>query len=311
MVKSIASVALPVDEVLAIKKQRILPKNVSVAEEKLKRVCIVTGTHGDELEGQAVCFELGRKVVEEISNLNGILDIYPAINPLGIDSITRGIPGFDLDMNRLFPGERDGTMAEYLADEIIQDIKGADLCIDIHASNIFLTELPQIRINEKSKEQLLPLGKQLNMDLIWVHSNATVLESTLAYSLNSIGVPTLVVEMGVGMRITKEYTKQLVDGILHLMHALELWKGEVVKPRKPMIAEKDQVQFLNATKSGIFIKEEAGKQVVKGQKIGQIVDPLHGVVLEEVLAPCDGILFTIREYPVVDEGSLVARILEV
>lgn len=311
MVKSIASVALPVDEVLAIKKQRILPKNVSVAEEKLKRVCIVTGTHGDELEGQAVCFELGRKVVEEISNLNGILDIYPAINPLGIDSITRGIPGFDLDMNRLFPGERDGTMAEYLADEIIQDIKGADLCIDIHASNIFLTELPQIRINEKSKEQLLPLGKQLNMDLIWVHSNATVLESTLAYSLNSIGVPTLVVEMGVGMRITKEYTKQLVDGILHLMHALELWKGEVVKPRKPMIAEKDQVQFLNATKSGIFIKEEAGKQVVKGQKIGQIVDPLHGVVLEEVLARCDGILFTIREYPVVDEGSLVARILEV
>ncbi len=311
MVKSIASVALPVDEVLAIKKQRILPKNVSVAEEKLKRVCIVTGTHGDELEGQAVCFELGRKVVEEISNLNGILDIYPAINPLGIDSITRGIPGFDLDMNRLFPGERDGTMAEYLADEIIQDIKGADLCIDIHASNIFLTELPQIRINEKSKEQLLPLGKQLNMDLIWVHSNATVLESTLAYSLNSIGVPTLVVEMGVGMRITKEYTKQLVDGILHLMHALELWKGEVVKPRKPMIAEKDQVQFLNATKSGIFIKEEAGQQVVKGKKIGQIVDPLHGVVLEEVLAPCDGILFTIREYPVVDEGSLVARILEV
>lgn len=311
MVKSIASVALPVDEVLAIKKQRILPKNVSVAEEKLKRVCIVTGTHGDELEGQAVCFELGRKVVEEISNLNGILDIYPAINPLGIDSITRGIPGFDLDMNRLFPGERDGTMAEYLADEIIQDIKGADLCIDIHASNIFLTELPQIRINEKSKEQLLPLGKQLNMDLIWVHSNATVLESTLAYSLNSIGVPTLVVEMGVGMRITKEYTKQLVDGILHLMHELGLWKGEVVKPRKPMIAQKDQVQFLNATKSGIFIKEEAGKQVVKGQKIGQIVDPLHGVVLEEVLAPCDGILFTIREYPVVDEGSLVARILEV
>ena len=34
--------------------------------------------------------------------MKGIVEIYPALNPLGVDSISRGIPMFDLDMNRDF-----------------------------------------------------------------------------------------------------------------------------------------------------------------------------------------------------------------
>ena len=48
----------------------------------------------------------------------------------------------------------------------------------------------------------------------------------------------------------------------------------------------------------------------KGENIGEIVDPLTGALLEEVLSPVTGVLFTLREYPVVYEGSLVGRILE-
>ncbi|MDO5291786.1 MAG: M14 family metallopeptidase [bacterium] len=313
MIESITSIGLPVDEQLEIKKRRILPKGYpKMTEGRPKRICIVTGIHGDELEGQSVCFDLGRTIIQNMENLDGIVDLYPAINPLGIDSITRGIPGFDLDMNRVFPGDSEGTMTEYIASQIIEDLKDADFCIDIHASNIFLTELPQIRINEKTKEQLVPYARHLNMDFIWIHGAATVLESTLAYSLNSIQVPTLVVEMGVGMRITKEYTKQLVDGILALMKELGMWKGTTITPREPLMAKEEQVQFINAKEAGIFIKKaEIGSNVKQGERLGQIVDPLHLVVVEEIYAPCNGVLFTIREYPVVDEGSLIARILEV
>ena len=42
---------------------------------------------------------------------------------------------------------------------------------------------------------------------MWVHGAATVLEATFAHSLNMIGTPVFVVEMGVGMRVTKEYCK--------------------------------------------------------------------------------------------------------
>lgn len=58
------------------------------------------------MEGQYVCFELIRRIEENKGQLTGIVDVYPAMNPLGIDSITRGIPAFDLDMNRLFPGNK-------------------------------------------------------------------------------------------------------------------------------------------------------------------------------------------------------------
>lgn len=308
MVQTVVSVGLPIDEMLEIKKNRIMPENQPGG---MKRISIVTGIHGDELEGQYVCFELQRRIMQEKDKLAGIVDVYPAMNPLGIDSITRGIPAFDLDMNRLFPGNIDGNMTEYLAAGIIEDVSGSDCVIDIHASNIYLTEIPQIRINELHEDVLVPLAMETNIDFIWVHGASTVLESTFAYSLNNTGTPVLVVEMGVGMRITKNYGEQLVDGIFNLMHKMGIWKGSTKEVKKPVISRKpDDVFYLNASTGGLFIPmAKHGARLKKGEIIGQITDPLRGEILDEVKAPADGMLFTIRDYPVVDEGSLMGRML--
>lgn len=313
MVEIVTSVDLPIDEKLMIKKNRIMSEGTSnEMEAELKRISVVTGIHGDELEGQYVCYELQRRIAKDKDKLKGIVDIYPAMNPLGIDSITRGIPAFDLDMNRLFPGNIDGNMTEYIAAGIMEDVSGSDCVVDIHASNIYLTEIPQIRINELHADVLVPLAKKANVDFIWVHGASTVLESTFAHSLNSIGTPVLVVEMGVGMRLTKEYGNQMVDGIFSLMKELGIWEGEISDVRKPMISsDPDDVSYLNATASGLFVPEVLhGARLKKDDLIGKIVDPLNGVVLDEVKAPIDGMLFTIRDYPIVDEGSLMGRILK-
>ena len=308
MIETVASVGLPVDEKLMIQKNRLIPAKGLSGNEK--RISIVTGTHGDELEGQYVCYELQRRIRENIGCLTGIVDVYPAINPLGIDSITRGIPGFDLDMNRIFPGSEDGSMPEYIASKIIEDLSGSAAVIDIHASNIFLEEIPQVRINELSRDTLVPLAKLLNTDYIWVHSSATVLESTLAYSLNSIGTPTLVVEMGGGMRITKKFGDQLTNGIFALMKELGIWSAEVITPKEPIISEDGEVSFINAGKSGVFVPcVEHWKNVKKGAHIGDILNPLTGEINERIVSPAEGIVFTLREYPIVNEGSLIARIL--
>ncbi|MBQ4262168.1 MAG: succinylglutamate desuccinylase/aspartoacylase family protein [Ruminococcus sp.] len=308
MIETVASVGLPIDEKLMIQKNRMIPSRGLSGNEK--RISVVTGTHGDELEGQYVCYELQRRIKENIECLTGIVDVYPAINPLGIASITRGIPGFDLDMNRIFPGLENGSMPEYIASKIIDDLSGSAAVVDIHASNIFLEEIPQVRINELSRDTLVPLAKLLNVDYIWVHSSATVLESTLAYSLNVIGTPTLVVEMGVGMRITKKYGDQLTDGILALMKELGIWNGEVITPKEPIISEDGEVSFINAGKSGVFVPCVGHwKNVKKDGHIGDILNPLTGEINERIFAPTDGIVFTLREYPIVNEGSLIARIL--
>lgn len=309
MIKTIAAVGLPVDEVLEIKRNRILPETPM---DSMKRISIVTGIHGDELEGQYVCFELQRRIEQNKECLTGIVDIYPAMNPLGIDSITRGIPAFDLDMNRLFPGDIDGSMLEYVVARIMEDVAGSDCVLDIHASNIYLTEIPQIRINELHQDILVPMAEAANVDFIWIHGASTVLESTFAYSLNHIGTPVLVVEMGVGMRITRTYGDQMVDGIFHLMKKMGIWNGEVKSVRKPIISRKlEDVCYLNASVGGVFIPNvEHGAKLKKDEIIGQIVDPLCGKVLDEVRTPEDGMLFTIRDYPVVVEGSLMGRLLK-
>lgn len=307
MVETVVSVGLAVDEELIIRKNRIKPIN---AKSNKKRICIVTGTHGDELEGQYICYELNKRIQENIQFLNGIVDIYPALNPLGIDSITRGIPMFDLDMNRIFPGSENGAMAEHVAAKIISDISNADICIDIHSSNIFLKEIPQVRVSEETAETLIPYAKLLNIDFIWVHASATVLEATLAHSLNIRKVPTLVVEMGVGMRITKEYCEQLLTGIFNLMKAMGIWTGEVKEVKDPIISTDGEVGFVNADASGIFVPcVDHWEGIKKGEHMGDIINPLTGKVEHKVEAPCDGMIFTLREYPVVYTGSLIARIL--
>ena len=58
MVETVVSIGLAVDEKMIIKKNRIQPANLNGNE---KRICIVTGLHGDELEGQYVCYELIKK----------------------------------------------------------------------------------------------------------------------------------------------------------------------------------------------------------------------------------------------------------
>ena len=306
MIKDVVDISLPVDETFRIRKNRI--GNGS----RTKRFSLVTGIHGDELEGQYVAFRINQILRENIDCVDGIVDIYPGMNPLGVDSVNRGIPAFDLDMNRIFPGRSDGDMNEYVASRLIDDIAGSDLVIDIHASNIFLTEIPQIRINEISADRLVPLARKANVDLIWVHGAATVLESTLAYALNDRNTPTLVAEVGVGMRITKEYGDQLTAGILSLLKELGIYSGECPEVREPVISsDPDDVIFLNAPSSGIFIQTaHHGAILEKGEEVGIIVNPLTGDVLSRMVSPERGWLFTIREYPVTDQGSLIARILK-
>ena len=307
MVETVVSMGLPVDERLEIKKNRLMPEETS---DNMKRIGIVTGTHGDELEGQFVCYELNQRIQKHPEYLHGIVDIYPAFNPLGIDSITRGIPMFDLDMNRIFPGSEEGPMMETMVSRLMSDLKGADMCIDIHASNIYLEEMPRVRINEETADQLVPYARLLNVDFVWIHAAATVLESTLAYSLNMIGVPTLVVEMGVGMRITKDYGYQLVDGILNLMKEMGIWSGPVESVREPLISSDRAIGFVNADHPGIYLPDaRIFDEVMRGDVLGKIVDPLTGSVLEEVKAPITGKVFTRREYPIVYSGSLLNRIL--
>lgn len=281
------------------------------------RVAVTAGVHGDELEGLYVCHLLAAWLDElqrtSPGALLGRVELYPAINTLGLDTLTRGLPVFDTDLNRAFPGSPGGPLPERLAAALMTELTGAALVVDIHASNIYLREIPQVRINQEFDDLLVPIARRMNLDLIWLHGAATVLETTVAHSLNICGTPCLVAEMGVGMRITPEYCDQLVAGILAVWKDLGVLASDVTIPAAthvPLIADDSNVHYLNAQTSGMFIPAAAHWTDVRcGEILGTIVSPFRGETLSEVRSPVDGILFTLREYPLVYEGSLMARVM--
>ncbi len=282
-----------------------------------QRVAVVAGVHGDELEGLYVCHLLAAWLEDLLrtspQGLLGSVELYPAVNTLGLDTLTRGLPVFDTDLNRAFPGSVEGPLPSRLASALMAALSDAALVVDIHASNVYLREIPQVRINQDFKNLLVPIAHGMNLDLIWLHGAATVLETTVAHSLNSCGTPCLVVEMGVGMRITPEYCQQLVAGILAVWKEMKVLAPDVAVPETshtPLVADDSNVHYLNAQTSGMFIPAASHwTDVHRGELLGTIVSPFKGDILSEVRSPVDGILFTLREYPLVYEGSLMARVM--
>jgi predicted deacylase len=298
-------------------RERMEIRRTVFSGENGPRVAVVAGVHGDELEGLYVCHLLATWLDNLQSTtpgaLLGCVELYPAINTLGLDTLTRGLPVFDTDLNRAFPGSSGGPLPERLAAALMAVLSGAALVVDIHASNIYLREIPQVRVNQEFDDLLVPIARRMNLDLIWLHSAATVLETTVAHSLNSCGTPCLVAEMGVGMRITPEYCDQLVAGILNVWKELGVLAPDVSVPEvshTPMIADDSNVHYLNAQTSGMFIPAASHWTDVRcGEILGTIVSPFRGDILSEVRSPVDGVLFTLREYPLVYEGSLMARVM--
>ena len=103
MIETVASADMLIDEVMRVKKNHLAP---DFATGKEKRLSIVSGIHGDEIAGQYICYEVIRRIKKDFDKLKGIVDVYPFINPMGLEAQVRDVPVFDVDMNTLFPGTK-------------------------------------------------------------------------------------------------------------------------------------------------------------------------------------------------------------
>ena len=207
MVQEVVRLPLAVGEDLRICKNRVGSGG--------KRICIVTGTHGDELEGQYVAWRLNRILAKNPNYLQGTVDIYPAMNPLGISTMTRGIPLCDLDMNRTFPGSENGSMSEFVAARLVRICRGQTPAWTSTPATSICRKSPRCGSTSTPLKSWCPWPTAqhgLHLGPCSRHR----LESTLAHSLNALGTPTLVVEMGVGNRLTPAYGDQLLVGLLNL-----------------------------------------------------------------------------------------------
>jgi len=289
-------------------------KHIFPGKSEKPQVSFVAGLHGDEFEGLYICHKLLRYLTElEISNpeaIQGKINIYPTVNPQALENGTRLWPFFCLDINRTFGLTQTNSIAEATSQTLFHDLKSSsDIVIDFHSSNLQLMELPQIRIIKDFEKKLLPLAKKCNVELIWVHPNAEIFASTLGFNLNKAKVPTLVIETGTCLRIHPNSNDQVFYGMLNLLQDIGTLNITHPKGKEPKLVEPDEVVMIQAHHSGLFIKQvEIGEVLKEGEKLGKVIDPVKGNILEEIFSPCSGLLFTIREHPLSHKGSTLARI---
>jgi predicted deacylase len=311
-VETILSLRLPYEETLN------LQRSVYNGGEG-PRVAITAGLHGDELEGLYVCHRLAAWLEELAQNhplaLLGRVELYPGLNPLGLNTLQRAVPIYDSDLNRSFPGYADGLLPQRIAAATLAHLQGSTLVIDVHASNPYMSEMPQVRISQGFSDVLLPLARRLNLEIVWKQRQAvTSLETTLAHSLNHRGVPCLGIKMGGGTGLTPTFCEQLIAGVLNLWQDLGVLDPdlELMEPlHQALVIDDDHVYHLNAITSGLFVSTvENGTTVTANHLLGRIVSPFAGHPLAEVRSPVAGKLITLRRHPAIYEGSLLARIVE-
>lgn len=282
------------------------------------RVAVTAGLQGDELEGLYLCHRLAAWL-EELEQthpeaLLGQVELYPALNPLGVDTLQGTVPVYESDLDRSFPGHPGGPLPQRIAAAVMTHLQGAKLVIAFHASTIHLWEIPQARIDRRFAATLVPLARHLNLEMIWLQASSKVLETSLVHSLNARGEPCLLVVMGTGMGLTPQYTEQLLTGILNLWRELGVLAPDLELPatgHDPLVAGDADIHCLKAEISGLFVAPVAkcGIHVKAGELVGLIVSPFEGRALAEIHSPVEGVLLTLRRYPLVYEGSLLARVV--
>jgi len=307
-ISAVTSVRMPIGENWTVSRCRY------ACEEGGKRVCIATGVHGDEMMGQLVVYDVARRIVSQMENLHGIVDIYPMLNPLGLDIGERMVPsGTRLDMNRAFPGSENGTAMESICHHIVEDMKGADLVVDVHASSQITSSLYCVRIHESSAGAMVPEAAALCPQVIWVLPDKPTYNAALTGALTLAGTKALAIEMDERRLRTQMIVDEVVEGIFCKLHEMGVWSGEVravpaLEDIPCMMTDADMCR-VTCRNPGMFVPMESmGVFVKEGDVLGTIFDALRGEPVETVTAPADGLVFVQRRYSAVYPGTLIARI---
>lgn len=309
-ISSIASIAMPVAERWHVRRCRYAPEGAAGG-----RLCLATGIHGDEMLGQLIVFGVAQRIQAQSEHLHGIVDIYPMLNPLGMDIGERMTPMMNhLDMNRSFPGSPEGTALEAMCHAIYTDMLGADLVLDIHASTKGKSELFEARIDNRAAKRMIPQARALSPDLIWVYADKSAYNSTLSATLCAAGTPALVLEVDERRRHPHSIADRVVDSIFCKMTEMGIWTGSAAPMPSPdaeipCITTGNNILRVACETPGVYVPADCmGKWLKAGEPLGVVIDALEGVTRETVVAPADALVFSQRGYSAVYPGTLIARL---
>ena len=258
-------------------------------------LALTAGMHGDEINGM----EIVRRILDAGHNRvkRGTVLCMPVINIYGFLNYSREVPD-GKDVNRSFPGSKNGSLASRVAYHITHDILPyIDFGIDFHTGGSMRTNYPQIRC---------VMSEARNAEFANAfHAPFTIDSPFRPHSVRQTaakhGKNILVYEGGESLRFDQQAIEEGVNGTLRLMKHLHMidWAPEPKEENKIIWNS----SWARARYAGLFQSViNCGELVHKNQIVGTITDPF-GEFKEQVKAPSTGYVVGLNNHPVVNAGD--------
>ena len=266
-------------------------------------ILITAGIHGDEINGVEVVRQFISKKINK--PIRGSIICIPVLNVFGFLTMNRFFPD-GRDLNRVFPGTKNGSLASRFAYQFINEILPiADFCLDFHTGGGSRFNAPHIRIDQKN-ERLLEMAKIFNAPFTLFAKN---IKGSYRGTCAKKGVDILLFEGGKSQNSDKEIAKEGLYGVMRILNHLEMLHPNFTIPKTVTNSIFVKKSFwIRAKYSGLLhIKIHSGKQVEKGEYLATITDP-YGKMRHVVKAPNNGYIINVNQAPIVYKGDAILRI---
>ena len=280
-------------------------------------LAIVSGLQGDHLNGIYLNARLSQfldSVVEGIDpnyTLQGQVISFPVANLNAIQSGSKLWPQDGMDMDLAFPGNPQGETSEALASAILTHTADAYWGFILQSAPPHYEDAPHIQIY-KPDGRAKKMCRDLQIETVRRQKESSTQKVNLFHQWQDIS--SVIMSAGSPRTINPQQCETLFQGILNFMKAEGILKDHRNKKpehkTKTRIYQSDEEISVRTTTAGMFLKEvKVGSHLKQGQKIGEVRDISSGKRLEEITAPEDGLLITLRQYPIVYEKEPMAIIL--
>lgn len=284
------------------------PVNLAVHVTHGKRpgpvLFVSAAVHGDEVIG----VEIVRRILKAraLDRLAGTLLAVPIVNGFGFHNHSRYLPD-RRDLNRFFPGGREGSMASRLAHIFMEEVvRRSDVGIDLHSAAVHRTNLPQIRLTP-GNERLRHLGQVFGAPVMM---QSKLRDGSLRMAAEAEGVDVLLYEGGEGLRFDELTVRAGVSGCLRVMHALGMIAAKGVPKAKSAPVQARTSRWYRAPVGGVFrAYVTIGDTVEPGTVLGVVSDPL-GETDCELSCEEQGIVIGRSNMPAVYEGEALFHVAE-
>ena len=276
-------------------------------------LALIAGTHGMEYV-PIVALQRMRETIDPKTLKGTIVMVHVANMPSFLGRTIYYSPTDGKNLNRVFPGNANGTLSERIADVITREvIEKSTHVVDIHCGDGNESLRPYLYCITTGAPEVAAAGKQMayafGMDRIVVdRERPTDPKASLYLSNTAItrGKPALTVESGFMGEIDEPSIKAIERGVAGLLKELKMRATGPDPVKNPVLFERSEV--LRSSFTGIWYPLVEKAQMVKaGALIGRVTD-FHGKVLEEIKAPFAGEVLYVVGTPAMNKGEPVGFI---